>query len=132
MKTPRIHTPSAWSRFVHSPITLGVCVLVTLYTSSIIFTQWKKERLWNARAEDRAIDVRAARDRHDTLKARVAYAESDAGKEEYIRQSFDVAQKGESLVILPETKKEEIVPDELELPEEKSWWQKFIAKILNI
>ncbi len=123
---------SAWSRFIHAPITLGVFLLITCYTSTIVYAQWKKEREWNARVILREVDVRAARERHDALKARVAYAESEVGKDEYVRQSFDVAQRGEALIILPETKKEIRTEIATEPVPALPWWREFMAKIFNL
>lgn len=120
------------ARFIQSPITLGVFLMITVYAGTIIYTQWKKEREWNARVVVREVDVRAARERHNALKARVAYAESEVGKEEYLRQSFDVAQHGEALIVLPETKKVSPTDTIAEPAPTLSWWQQLIAKILDI
>ena len=95
------HNQSLLVRFIHSPVTLSVCVLLTLYASTILYAQWKKERVWSARVEARAADLQIAQEKYVAIEERAKYAESALGREEYLRSSFDVAREGEALLILP-------------------------------
>ena len=131
MKHAPLATRSSWSRIVHSPLVLIVCVCITVYMSTVVYAQWQKEREWNARVVVREEEVRAARELHETLQARVAYAESESGKEAYIRQSFDVAASGETLIILPETKQEAQAPVATSTAPAPTWWQRVTTALFD-
>ncbi len=86
----------------HSAFLLCVCVSITGFAISGILSQFPKERAYQARVRESAMELARMQTAHAELAARVAYVESEQGRETYVRQAFDVARPGETLIIIPQ------------------------------
>lgn len=110
----------------HSAFLLCICVVITGFAVSGIISQFPKERAYQARVIESTKELVRMQTMHAELAARVAYVESEQGREAYVRQAFDVARPGETLIILPtSTSLSEDATTTPDVSEEESWFARF-------
>lgn len=95
-KKPRRETRS----FIHSPFVLAAALLIAVLVMSSVVSQYKNERAFRVRVDEKMRTLENLRAAHAALAERVIYAESPQGREAYVRESYDLALPGETLVVL--------------------------------
>jgi hypothetical protein len=105
---------------------IGMCIIALLLFISA-YNRYNAEIITRERREDRQVELMRVRDRATLLESNVTRIESERGKEDAIREQFDVAKTGEEVVIVVdkdaearETNQPEILP----LPPQKSLFER--------
>jgi cell division protein FtsB len=110
-----------------SKLTAGALFVAACLLAVSAYDRYVAEQGTRERREERAAELERVQQRAATLEARVNWMESDRGKEEALREQFDVARSGEEVIVIVDeslpadgAKEREIFP----LPEEESLLKK--------
>ena len=117
-------------RFWHSPLALGVFFIALVFFSYNIVGLLKKE-VETSEKKDIVLDKKASLEKKaQDLEKNIARLDTDEGKEEVIREKYQVAKEGEKMVTITDENPKDIV----ETPEQKenhgfwNWIKGFFGK----
>ncbi len=81
---------------------IALLLIASLFLARSVFRLYEKERAAAERYAASATQARELEARATSLEAKIAYLESERGKEEEIRRRFDVVKEGERAVVIVE------------------------------
>lgn len=112
---------------INRPITWIILVIISLFILVSALKRYSIALEMSERREEIDKDISSLEERRDSLKAEVNYISSERGRESELRKQFDMARKGEKVVIVLDDEKdeheEEKIEEEVEV--EKRPWYKF-------
>ena len=95
----------------YNRITLVILIILVSFLGFTVFELFGKERESAMRQDDAMRELRDVEDRAATLSADLAILDTARGQEALVRNTFDVAKKGEEVIVvldaLPATTTEE-------------------------
>ncbi len=110
-----------------SKFTAGALFIAAGLLAVSAYDRFVAEQGTREKREERALELERVQQRAAALEAKVEWMESDRGREEAMREQFDVAKNGEEVVVVVDeslpadgAKEREIFP----LPEEESLLKK--------
>ncbi len=109
---------------LYTPVGIGFLVLLLLYigySTYGVFTKWSDAHAKLVEAEE---SYTATAARYDAITEDLHDLSTDRGKEEIVREKFNVVKEGEGVVVLPNTgTPEEDAKVAGQTKEKKSFWQ---------
>ena len=113
---------NTYKEYIYSkPVVFGL-VLIAVLLSLSVHERYGVERDMSERRVMSETELERLQERRVQLEKRVEYLEGERGIEEEIRKNFDVAKKGEQVIILVGEEEKEGVPIEPEI-EKYPWYQ---------
>ncbi len=112
-------------RILHSKPMVVVILLITLFLANVAYNAWDKASIAKDKRMEVAAELGALQVREAQLRERIAYLETDKGKEEELRKQFDVGREGEYAIVVVE--KEERVPLDANKEKEKGFFEKILG-----
>lgn len=111
-------------RVIYSkPIAIGI-LLIALFLGNVAYNAWDKASIAKGKRMEVAAELAVLEAREAMLRERIAYLETDKGKEEELRKQFDVGREGEYAIVVVE--KEVRVPLDANKKDEKGFFGKIL------
>ncbi len=96
-------------RILYSKISILVVFVLAILLSTAVYERYTVSREMKERLDVKQAELHAIEERAQAIEAKVEYLKDERGVEEELRNRFDVAKKGEQVVILLEDESEEQV-----------------------
>lgn len=109
-------------RVLYSKPMVVVILLITLFLANVAYNAWDKASIAKNKRMEVAVELGALQAREAMLRERIAYLETDKGKEEELRKQFDVGKEGEYAIVVVE--KEERIPLDANKTKEKGFFER--------
>jgi cell division protein FtsB len=87
-------------RFWHSPVALILLFLILIFFGYKIIDLIEKERETSHKKELILDQIESLKNRENSLNSDISKLETEEGKEEIIREKYQVAKEGEKMVII--------------------------------
>jgi len=115
------------TNLINHPVTWVILLILTLLILISALKRYSIAREMSERREEIDQEIVALEERRDSLEDEVKYISSERGKEAEMRRQFDMARKGEKVVIVLDEKEEKEVEEATTTEEEKEKrpWYKF-------
>jgi cell division protein FtsB len=91
-----------WWTVLHSPLVIIALLVVVIVLGREVYERYTIEREMAERRAEVERQLGELSNRRDSLKEKVEYLSGERGIEAEMRRNFDVAQKGEKVVIILE------------------------------
>ena len=125
-----------WLPWLYSYPMVAILATLTFFAALAVWERLLVEREMNERRMAAEVKQREALQRQAALETEVAYFEGERGVEAEIRQHFNVAQVGETVIILTgevppsaaDTKRDPDTSDDTAWLPWKEWWQTFFSR----
>jgi hypothetical protein len=112
---------------IYSKFTIVILLIILFFVFKGTFEIWQKERQSKATLKVEEERFYELEKRKELLNSKIEYIDSEVGKEELVREKFNVAKEGEKEVfIINEEEKTEIEPEPSKLGK---FWHNLIGLI---
>lgn len=99
-------------------------LLIAVFLGNAAYNAWDKASIAKNKRMEVAAELGVLQAREAMLRERIAYLETDKGKEEELRKQFDVGKEGEYAIVVVE--KEANVPLDANRDTEKSFFERIL------
>lgn len=111
-------------RVLYSKPAVVVLLLIAVFLGNAAYNAWDKASIAKNKRMEVAAELGVLQAREAMLRERIAYLETDKGKEEELRKQFDVGKEGEYAIVVVE--KEANVPLDANRDTEKSFFERIL------
>ncbi len=111
-------------RVLYSKPAVVVLLLIAVFLGNAAYNAWDKASIAKNKRMEVAAELGVLQAREAMLRERIAYLETDKGKEEELRKQFDVGKEGEYAIVVVE--KEANVPLDANRDTEKSFFERML------
>jgi cell division protein FtsB len=111
-------------RVLYSKPAVVVLLLIAVFLGNAAYNAWDKASIAKNKRMEVAAELGVLQAREAMLRERIAYLETDKGKEEELRKQFDVGKDGEYAIVVVE--KEANVPLDANRDTEKSFFERIL------
>ncbi len=108
---------------LYTPIGIGFLAAILLYLGYSTFGVYTKWSDAHAKLTEARAAYTATVERHDAISDDLHTLSTDRGKEEIIREKFNVVKEGEGVVVLPNTGAAQEEAAAVKPKEKKGFWQ---------
>lgn len=112
---------------LYTPVGIGLLAIVLIYmvyTTYGVYSKWSESHSKLVETRD-AYTATVAR--HDAISDDLRELSTPRGKEEIIREKFQVVKEGEGVIVLPASPALEESMEAVKMKEKKSFWQTLIG-----
>ncbi len=112
---------NAWFKLVLSKLSVIILFAILIVVVQGTWSVYKKARFANENRQQAEAQSQELAERTEALTVELDRLQTDRGREEVLRQQFDVGHEGEHLIVLVDAPHQEVPP----APKQPTLWERF-------